>query len=64
MAALLASATMNPAPHLILVGPMGAGKTCIGRRLAAHFGLPFVDADGAIEQRAGASVAAIFECEG
>lgn len=55
---------MNPAPHLILVGPMGAGKSCIGRRLAAHFGLPFADADRAIEQRAGASVAAIFDCEG
>ena len=55
---------MNPAPHLILVGPMGAGKSCIGRHLAAHFGLPFADTDRAVEQRAGASVAAIFECEG
>ena len=55
---------MNPAPHLILVGPMGAGKSCIGRRLAAHFGLPFADADRAIEQRAGTSVTAIFDIEG
>lgn len=63
-AALLASAAMNPAPNLILVGPMGAGKTCIGRRLAAHFDLPFTDADREIEQRTGASVTTIFECEG
>ena len=27
---------MNPAPHLVLVGPMGAGKTSIGRRLASR----------------------------
>lgn len=55
---------MNPAANLILVGPMGAGKSCIGRRLAEHFGLPFVDADREIEQRTGASVATIFDCEG
>ena len=55
---------MNPASNLILVGPMGAGKSCIGRRLAEHFGLPFLDADRKIEQRTGASVATIFDCEG
>lgn len=55
---------MNPAPNLILVGPMGAGKSCIGRRLAEQFSLPFIDADREIEQRTGASVATIFECEG
>lgn len=55
---------MNPAANLILVGPMGAGKSCIGRRLAEHFGLPFTDADREIEQRTGTSVATIFDCEG
>ena len=55
---------MNPASNLILVGPMGAGKSCIGRRLAEHFGLPFIDADREIEQCTGASVATIFQCEG
>jgi shikimate kinase len=55
---------MNPAPHLILVGPMGAGKTSIGRRLAERLGLPFTDADQAIEARAGARVSAIFDVEG
>ena len=55
---------MNPAPNLVLVGPMGAGKTSIGRRLAERFALAFVDADREIEAQAGASVATIFECEG
>jgi shikimate kinase len=52
---------MNPAPNLVLVGPMGAGKTSIGRRLAERFGLDFVDADLHIEQRSGATITAIFE---
>ena len=52
---------MNPAPNLVLVGPMGAGKTSIGRRLAERFGLQFVDADHHIEQRTGATIASIFE---
>ena len=52
---------MNPAPNLVLVGPMGAGKTSIGRRLAERFGLQFVDADHHIEHRTGATITAIFE---
>ncbi|AHY58101.1 shikimate kinase [Stenotrophomonas rhizophila] len=55
---------MNPAPNLILIGPMGAGKTCIGRRLAERFTLDFVDADQAIVDAAGASIPAIFEHSG
>ncbi len=55
---------MNPAPNLVLVGPMGAGKSSIGRRLAERFGLEFVDADHAIVERAGASINAIFEHSG
>ena len=55
---------MNPARHLVLVGPMGAGKTSIGRCLARHFGLPFVDTDHEVELRTGATVPTIFECEG
>jgi shikimate kinase len=43
-----------------LVGLMGVGKTTIGRRLAEHFGLPFVDADEEIEKAAGQSIADIF----
>lgn len=55
---------MNPAPNLILVGPMGSGKTSIGRRLAQRFGLRFVDSDQAIEATTGTRVATIFELEG
>lgn len=55
---------MNPASNLVLVGPMGAGKSCIGRRLAEHFHLTLADADREIEHRTGASVTTIFECEG
>lgn len=45
---------------VVLVGLMGAGKTAIGRRLAARIGLPFVDADQEIEAAAGMTVAEIF----
>lgn len=55
---------MNPARHLVLVGPMGAGKTSIGRSLARHYGLPFIDSDHEIEQRTGTTIPTIFECEG
>jgi shikimate kinase len=55
---------MNPSPNLFLIGPMGAGKSSVGRRLAGHFGLRCVDLDAAIEDHTGASVATIFEIEG
>jgi len=49
---------------VVLVGLMGAGKSCIGRRLAQRIGLPFVDADREIEQAAGCSIPEIFERHG
>lgn len=55
---------MNPAPNLVLVGPMGAGKTSIGKRVADRFGLVFVDADHVIVERAGATIPEIFEHAG
>ena len=61
MVAVLASGAMNPAPNLVLVGPMGSGKTSIGRRLADRFGLRFVDADHHVEQQSGATISASFE---
>lgn len=44
-----------------LVGMMGAGKSSVGRRLAAKLGVPFRDADIEIETAAGCTVAEIFE---
>lgn len=46
---------------LVLVGLMGAGKTTVGRRLAARLKVPFVDADAEIEAAAGRTIAEIFE---
>ncbi len=47
-----------------LVGMMGAGKTVVGRRLAARLGLDFVDSDGEIESCAGMSIPDLFERHG
>ena len=49
---------------VVLVGMMGAGKSTIGRRLAARLGLPFLDADIEIEAAAGMSIPDIFEIHG
>ena len=49
---------------VVLVGMMGAGKSSIGRRLAARLGIPFVDADIEIEKAAGMSIAEIFAAHG
>lgn len=45
---------------IVLVGMMGAGKSAVGRRLAACLHLPFVDADEEIEAAAGCTIADIF----
>lgn len=45
---------------IVLVGMMGAGKTSVGKRLAARLGLPFVDADHAIEEAAAKTIPEIF----
>ncbi len=49
---------------IVLIGLMGAGKSSIGRRLAARLNLPFKDADTEIEAAANMSVAEIFENHG
>jgi len=46
---------------IVLTGLMGAGKTSIGRRLAARLGLPFRDADAEIEAAAGSTIPELFE---
>ncbi len=55
---------MAPRPNIFLVGPMGAGKTTIGRQLAEALGMDFVDSDQAIEERTGATIPWIFDVEG
>ena len=55
---------IGPAKSIVLVGLMGAGKSCIGKRLAHRLGLPFTDADHEIEQAAGCSIAEIFQRHG
>ncbi len=50
--------------NVSLVGPMGAGKTTIGRLLAEELGLTFVDTDREVEVRAGADIPWIFDVEG
>lgn len=49
---------------IVLIGLMGAGKSSVGRRLAARMGLPFVDADHEIEAAAGCSISDFFELHG
>ncbi len=49
------------ARSIVLVGLMGAGKSCIGRRLAQRLDVAFVDADAEIELAAGCTIAEIFE---
>jgi shikimate kinase len=56
--------TRGGSGHLSLVGLPGAGKTTLGRQLAAHFNRPFLDLDVAIEARTGRSVRAIFAEDG
>lgn len=50
--------------NIFLVGPMGAGKSTIGRQLAQLLGMDFIDTDTEIEQRAGADISWIFDVEG
>ena len=51
-------------PNVYLVGPMGVGKTTIGRMLAADLRLEFIDSDVEIEARTGADIPWIFDVEG
>ena len=49
---------------LVLVGLMGAGKSAVGRRIAAKMNIPFIDADSEIEAAAGCSIEEIFALHG
>jgi shikimate kinase len=55
----------TPLPTIIaLIGPMGAGKTTIGKAVARQLGYEFIDTDHEIQQKSGVSIATIFEIEG
>jgi shikimate kinase len=49
---------------IVLVGFMGAGKTTVGRLLAEQLGVPFLDSDEVLEERAGRQIREIFAAEG
>jgi shikimate kinase len=51
-------------PALVLIGPPGAGKTTIGRLVALRLGMPFVDTDELVVERAGRTVSDIFVLDG
>ena len=55
---------MLPLHRVFLVGPMGAGKTTIGKYLAQRLNLDFADTDTEIERRTGADIPWIFDVEG
>ena len=50
--------------NIFLIGPMGSGKTTIGKQLAKMYGLDFYDCDHELERSTGASVNLIFDLEG
>jgi len=50
--------------NLFLIGPMGAGKTTLGRIIAHELGYPFFDSDRVIEERTGVDIPTIFDYEG
>ena len=52
------------ARNVVLIGPMGAGKSTIGRLLAAKLSFEFLDTDHVIEDKTGADIAWIFDVEG
>jgi len=55
---------MRNAVNIILVGPMGSGKSAVGRLLAQRMGRQFVDVDARVEEQSGRTIAAIFAAEG
>lgn len=55
---------MSDVSNVVLVGPMGAGKSTVGRLLASRLGFSFVDTDTVIEDRTGADIPWIFDVEG
>jgi shikimate kinase len=57
-------AARQASPSIFLIGPMGSGKSAVGKILARLRGLKFIDSDAEIERRTGVDIAFIFEKEG
>ena len=55
---------MTDSSNLFLVGPMGSGKTAVGKTLARRLRMPFIDTDAEIERRTGVDIPRIFDTEG
>ena len=55
---------MSPIRNIFLIGPMGSGKTAVGRHLARLFHFSFLDSDADIESKTGVDISFIFEKEG
>jgi len=55
---------MKHPTNIFLIGPMGAGKSTVGRQLAGMLKLDFVDSDVEIQRRTGVDIPTIFEYEG
>lgn len=51
-------------PRVVLIGPMGVGKSTVGRLLAERLGLPFLDGDDVVVEREGRAISDIFIDEG
>ena len=55
---------INQKGNIILIGPMGSGKTSTGKMLAKEMGYVFLDTDEEVTKRTGVSIAYIFDVEG
>lgn len=55
---------MTSGTSIFLIGPMGSGKSAVGRRLAKELGREFIDSDDVIQERSGVDIPFIFEREG
>ncbi len=59
-----ADSSTAPQGNIFLIGPMGCGKTAVGKTVARLLHLPFYDSDSEVERRTGAAISLIFDREG